>query len=67
MLALCLSAGAATPNVETSNDVILHAWCWSFNTIRENMADIAKAGYTIVQTVPAQHCVTQALQEVARL
>ena len=40
-------------------DVILHTWCWSFNTIRENMADIAKAGYTIIQTSPAQHCITE--------
>lgn len=60
LLALGLSASAASPAVETSNEVILHAWCWSFNTIRENMEDIAKAGYTIVQTVPAQHCITQA-------
>lgn len=32
---------------------ILHAWCWSFDTIRESMADIAAAGYTTVQTSPA--------------
>ena len=31
---------------------ILHAWCWSFNTIKENMAVIADAGYTSVQTSP---------------
>lgn len=31
---------------------ILHAWCWSFNTIKNNMADIAKAGYTSIQTSP---------------
>lgn len=60
IFALSLSATAATQQAETSNDVILHAWCWSFNTIRENLPEIAKAGYTIVQTVPAQHCVTQA-------
>lgn len=47
-------------NRVTSNDeVILHAWCWSFNTIRENLPEIAKAGYAIVQTSPAQHCVTE--------
>lgn len=33
--------------------VILHAWCWSFNTIRESLADIAAAGYSAVQTSPA--------------
>ena len=45
---------------QKSNDhVIFHAWCWSFNTIRENMKDIAEAGYRYVQTSPAQHCVTE--------
>ena len=30
--------------------VILHAWQWSFNNIKENMAKIAEAGYTSIQT-----------------
>lgn len=30
--------------------VILHAWQWSFNNIKDNMANIAAAGYTSVQT-----------------
>ena len=30
--------------------VILHAWQWSFNNIKANMAAIAEAGYTSVQT-----------------
>ena len=30
--------------------VILHAWQWSFNNIKANMAKIAEAGYTSVQT-----------------
>lgn len=47
------------PAVPTNDDVILHAWSWSFNTIRENMADIAAAGYKYVQTSPAQNCVTE--------
>ncbi len=34
------------------NGAILHAWCWSFDTIKENMEDIAKAGYTSIQTSP---------------
>ena len=38
---------------------ILHAWCWSFNTIKENMADIAAAGFTTVQTSPANTCVSK--------
>ena len=57
---LQLSAKPKVAPVETNNDVILHAWCWSFNTIRENLADIAEAGYTVVQTSPAENCVTQA-------
>ena len=35
---------------------ILHAWCWSFNTIKENLKDIAEAGFTTVQTSPANQC-----------
>ena len=31
---------------------ILHAWMWSFNTMKEHMAEIADAGYTSVQTSP---------------
>lgn len=60
-LALALSSATAQKQVvaETCDDVILHAWSWSFNTIRENMADIAAAGYTLVQTSPAQQCVTE--------
>ena len=43
--------------IKTTNDAtILHAWCWSFNTIRDNIKDIADAGYTYVQTSPANTC-----------
>ena len=45
------------PTDDMADGAILHAWCWSFNTIRENMADIAEAGYTSVQTSPANTCV----------
>ena len=34
----------------------LHAWMWSFNTIKNNMADIAAAGYTSIQTEPVLKC-----------
>jgi len=40
----------------TKDGAILHAFCWSFNTIKENMADIAEAGYTTVQTSPINEC-----------
>lgn len=55
---LCLQ-GTKAQKKASNDDVILHTWCWSFNTIKENMPHIAKAGYTIVQTSPAQHCVTE--------
>ena len=48
------------PTPKDGNErVILHAWCWSFNSIRENMDKIAQAGFTTIQTSPAQLCVTQ--------
>ncbi len=58
-----LMAGAAagvsaqSPAVaETENEVILHAWTWSLDTIAANMKDIAAAGYSYVQTSPVQAC-----------
>ena len=36
------------------NAVILHCWNWSYDTIRANLQDIKNAGYTAVQTSPAQ-------------
>lgn len=44
------------PLVDTDNDVILHAWSWSFNSIAENMRQIADAGFGYVQTSPANTC-----------
>ncbi len=38
------------------DEVILHAWSWSFDTIAANMHKIAEAGYDYVQTSPAQAC-----------
>ncbi len=38
------------------NGAILHAWCWSFKTIEENMDKIAAAGFSAVQTSPANTC-----------
>ena len=57
------SAGAAAQQTEVSANsynlaptiqqgAILHAWCWSFNTIKENLKLIAESGYTAVQTSP---------------
>lgn len=47
------TAGAQSKK-SAPDDVILHAWSWSFNTIAENMKKIAEAGYDFVQTSPAQ-------------
>ncbi len=35
---------------------ILHAWCWSFDTITEHLDDIKEAGYTSIQTSPINQC-----------
>lgn len=58
MLALqgCGGSNAATASDPTEDDVILHAWSWSFDTIAANMKDIAAAGYAYVQTSPANTC-----------
>ncbi len=50
------NAGKNQPTVTTDDDVILHAWSWSFNSIAENMRQIADAGYRYVQTCPANTC-----------
>lgn len=44
------------PAADTNDDVILHAWSWSFDTIAAYMKDIADAGYAYVQTSPANTC-----------
>lgn len=41
-----------TQQVEMKDGAILHAWCWSFNTIKDNLPVIKKAGYTSIQTSP---------------
>ena len=47
------AAAASTKTYEGLTDgTILHAFCWSFNTIQANLPDIAAAGYTAVQTSP---------------
>ncbi|MFZ2532496.1 MAG: starch-binding protein [Streptococcus suis] len=43
---------SSNQQVSMKEGTILHAWCWSFNAIKENMAAIKEAGYTSVQTSP---------------
>lgn len=38
------------------NGAILHCWSWSFNTIKENLSEIAAAGFTSIQTSPISQC-----------
>ena len=46
-------AGASYNLPEKIEDgAILHCWAWSFNTIKENLPQIAAAGYKAVQTSP---------------
>ena len=40
----------------TNTEIILHVWSWDFNTIAENMKQIAYAGYTMLQTSPVNAC-----------
>ncbi|MBD5313822.1 MAG: alpha-amylase [Bacteroides sp.] len=52
----CSTDKALQSTADTNDDVILHAWSWSFDTIAANMKDIAEAGYAYVQTSPANTC-----------
>lgn len=55
LVAISAMAAKHNPTVP-ADEVILHAWSWSFPTIAENMKDIADAGYHYVQTSPANTC-----------
>lgn len=45
-------SGLAQDTVQGS--AILHCFCWSYNTIKQKLPEIAAAGYTAVQTSPVQ-------------
>ena len=55
-IASCGRSSAQEANASTNDDVILHAWSWSFDTIAANMKNIAEAGFSYVQTSPANTC-----------
>lgn len=54
------STGTVNESTGRPDDIqdgtILHAWNWSYNTIKDNMAQIALSGYTAIQTSPVQQC-----------
>ena len=51
-----VNTSTSAPNLQSNvqDGVILHAFNWSYNTIKENLPAIAAAGYTTVQTSPVQ-------------
>ena len=57
-MALVASASAVQArDIKAGQDeIILHAWSWSLDTIADNMKLIAESGYDYVQTSPVQTC-----------
>ena len=53
-----VQAASTVTRASIHDGAILHAFCWNFNTIKDNMADIAAAGYTAVQTSPINDCLS---------
>lgn len=51
-----VSGGKFPLAANISDGCILHCFCWDFNTIKNSMADIAAAGFSAVQTSPANAC-----------
>lgn len=46
----------AQDKTSVKNGAILHVWCWSFNTAKAHMAEIASAGFTAIQFSPINTC-----------
>lgn len=51
-----VSAGSYNLSPTIHDGAILHAWCWSFSTIKKELPKIAEAGFTSVQTSPINQC-----------
>lgn len=62
ILLICLVFCLLTTSLNAQNrqkiqdGTILQCWCWSFRTIEENIPLIAEAGFTAIQTSPANTC-----------
>jgi len=51
------TAGAVAYHANNIEEgVILHAFNWSFNTIKEKLPEIQASGYSAIQTSPIQEC-----------
>lgn len=48
------NAKGLTEQVE--DGTILHTWCWSYKTVKENISEIAAAGFSAVQVSPISLC-----------
>ena len=42
--------------VDVEDGAILHTWCWSYATVRENISEIAAAGFSSIQVSPLSLC-----------
>ena len=49
-------SSSTTEKEKVGRGAILHCWCWSFKTIEANIERIASAGFTAIQTSPANAC-----------
>ena len=48
--------------LDPHHGTILHTWCWNLNTVRENMSEIAAAGFSSIQVSPIASCAGSRLQ-----
>ena len=53
-----INDSAEVTRVSIHDGAILHAFCWDFNTIKNNMQAIADAGFTAIQTSPINECLS---------
>lgn len=42
--------------VAVEDGTILHTWCWSYDTVRQNISEIAAAGFSAIQVSPLSLC-----------
>ena len=49
-----LTENGLTADVE--DGTILHTWCWSYATVKENLSEIAAAGFSAIQVSPLSLC-----------